>query len=888
MVDYPINVIINPSGASAGAAQVKAELDGIAGAAQKLQGLIAGALSFAGIGFGVKALADLADAYTNAQNRIRTVTDSNIQLEVVMDKVFDTAQKTGVALNTVVNVYQRVASGAKSLGLSQQQFLDITQGIVEAGALSGSSTQKLNFGLQEIANAMGQASIKGREMRAVLNDVPAVAQAIVAQLNRTNPGLNATTASLKELATQGKLTPKLIADAFSGVGLDAINDKFAHLQPTISRAFQTLRTDLVKLIGDFNTSSGVQGTFAAGILYVADNLDTFARILLSVSVLLGVNFALNAMGAALKAVRALFIALRTNPLVAFGNILILVTSLLVAFGDQINLGGGHVANFQDLATAAWQDIKTGAEAMYNWFATYFPKLTAYISDVFGGGSWAGYITNLASGLDTVVTLFLATGAAIATAFSNIPAAFKLVIGEAFNGIFTVMTSSLNLIIDAINTATSKLSNLAKLNHVTIQPFDLSSENKALNNGPVDAFANQLANPSTAASGAAKTLLDQADAVHNKNAANKSAHDSAYNDALNHLNDPGTASPQAAQKLDTFDNIIAKIKGETDALTLNKQARALADEEVKVEYQLKTQLSPAQKTLLDQYYQEYLLQKQKTAILDQLRGPQEDLVENTRALNSLLAEGAINQDQYNQQLNRFSQAAIAANRDLTSGLQRGLLQIQEQFGNVADLASKTLVDAFQKAEDALVTFAETGKISFKSLITSMIDDLTRLAIRQNITAPLANALGIGGSSALQGGLLSGLGASGGLLGGLLQNSRPTDFIGPVQQTSGNFFGSIGAGLSSLGTSLGFATGGSFEVGGQGGVDSQMVNFRATPGEVVNVTKPGSGGNSSNSNSNAAPMTVNFNISTPDVNGFRASQSQLAAQAHRLVARGRRNS
>jgi hypothetical protein len=36
---------------------------------------------------------------------------------------------------------------------------------------------------------------------------------------------------------------------------------------------------------------------------------------------------------------------------------------------------------------------------------------------------------------------------------------------------------------------------------------------------------------------------------------------------------------------------------------------------------------------------------------------------------------------------------------------------------------------------------------------------------------------------------------------------------------------------------FATGGSFTVGGQGGTDSQLIQFMATPGEVVTITPPG---------------------------------------------------
>jgi len=39
----------------------------------------------------------------------------------------------------------------------------------------------------------------------------------------------------------------------------------------------------------------------------------------------------------------------------------------------------------------------------------------------------------------------------------------------------------------------------------------------------------------------------------------------------------------------------------------------------------------------------------------------------------------------------------------------------------------------------------------------------------------------------------------------------------------------------GSTPGFATGGSFTVGGSGAMDSKLVQFRATPGEMVNITK-----------------------------------------------------
>lgn len=73
--------------------------------------------------------------------------------------------------------------------------------------------------------------------------------------------------------------------------------------------------------------------------------------------------------------------------------------------------------------------------------------------------------------------------------------------------------------------------------------------------------------------------------------------------------------------------------------------------------------------------------------------------------------------------------------------------------------------FQGMENAMVNFVKTGKMSFKDLANSIIEDLIRIAIKASITGPLTSAIGginwgsmFSGSSAPQ----SGYGMSGGLL------------------------------------------------------------------------------------------------------------------------------
>jgi hypothetical protein len=91
------------------------------------------------------------------------------------------------------------------------------------------------------------------------------------------------------------------------------------------------------------------------------------------------------------------------------------------------------------------------------------------------------------------------------------------------------------------------------------------------------------------------------------------------------------------------------------------------------------------------------------------------------------------------------------------------------------------------------------------------------------------------------------------------------------------------LGSVAELFGFANGGAFTVGGGGGTDSQLVAFKATPGEEVSIRTPAQQRTSGGGN-----ITVNFQVTSPDAESFRKSTGQIQADLARAMQGARRYS
>lgn len=161
------------------------------------------------------------------------------------------------------------------------------------------------------------------------------------------------------------------------------------------------------------------------------------------------------------------------------------------------------------------------------------------------------------------------------------------------------------------------------------------------------------------------------------------------------------------------------------------------------------------------------------------------------------------------------AAAAQDAEDQEELQREFLVRHEQF-----LAERERLDfesariQFDRTREMMMDIGQTLESSFGRIFDAVLDGSFRL---RDAIGDLLRDLGrLMVNRAFQALLFGGSGGSGG---GLL----------------GSIFGALGIGGSKPSDNFQhFASGGSFEVGGAGAIDSQLVAFRATPGEMVNVS------------------------------------------------------
>lgn len=220
------------------------------GALGTLGRLAAGFVTVAGA---IRAIG-AADALNTLNARLQLVTRSTEEFQRAQQALFDLSQRTRSDLGETIGLYTQIANATRDAGVGQEVLLEVVETINQAVQLSGTSAQAAQAALVQLGQGLASGTLRGEELNSILEQTPALAQAIA-------DGLGITRGELRRYGEEGRITAQAVIEALQRQR-DVVAGQFAQLPLTVGQAVTQLRNAGTRLLGVFNDASGATSGLA--------------------------------------------------------------------------------------------------------------------------------------------------------------------------------------------------------------------------------------------------------------------------------------------------------------------------------------------------------------------------------------------------------------------------------------------------------------------------------------------------------------------------------------------------------------------------------------------------------------------------------------------------
>jgi tape measure domain-containing protein len=697
--------------------------------------------------------------------------------------------------------------------------------------VSGKSADETGQAMKRLALALETGNADARTFTSLFLQFPELGRAVAT-------GLNLSTGAFKQMLLAGQISTQDIVRGLQAAGQESSNlsTRFKNTEVTISQAFTTLRNAVERYIGQSDQASGVTRKLAEAIQFIATNANVTLPIIKAITV------AITVLGVAMVvtsgAATAFFAALGANKwgLIIAG--IAAAISLFVSFGDRIKLTADGSVTALGLVVGAIRLLGSGIEALVSLANVFFAALQAGnpvaqgLALVLTGVALAvaalravmiaQWVLSFVGALLSFAAAALGAAAAIAPV---VLAVVGLAAAFAAGAVLTVkLTDALGITTGAYDRLEKQVTSFATTIKEKVGTAVTDASESLKKNALVTKdWAGDWGKAGNDVSGSAGKVKDSV----NKMASDGQAALKAYGDAV--------ANAQKNQQ--AFLKAMGDDVGAASIVINEAWQHAANDPDagIKAYNQRLNETVTAQRNsmvaLIEEQKKYEAAQKEAA---DKVIQEQDKVSQSTKSMSD-----------------NIGQALAASDGAYTKWATDAEAAIDKVIASENAAASQRA--AQRQASQGTSTFSTTpGQVSFT-------------AFQGTGTGRTLQAAGI----------------DVGTLDSLLRAQSTSGGTGQefaIDQQLRQFAQGYGEQQKALLRQLGlqFAGGGSFTVGGSGGTDTSLVQFMGTPGEVVNIEKPSSGGTTSKHSDTVRPITVQMTINTPDANSFRRNEQQLAME------------
>lgn len=396
-----------------------------------------------GAALSVREIAQYADAWTEAGNKIRASAQSAGVQTRSLEELNRSAIEARTSFSEFSDLYARLIRSASGVAKSESEVAMATEVVAKAFKAGGASAQEAAAGIMQLGQALGSGVLQGDELRSIRENAPILAQAIADEFKTTIAGL-------KQLGADGKLTSDKLFRAIINAQ-SKVQAQFAQTNATIADSFSILKNRLTEYIGQMNEAYGITETVGRILQGLAANITNVANAAAAAGVVL---LAVFGRGSAIATIGAL-----ANPWIALAAAIGAAAYAISDLWNKVVPLNGSFAELQDYAGAAFDVLTEGAAEIVSVFSGF----ASMVSNALGGAeiSLAQLGQFAKDTANALIGSFVAAYKVLVTTFTKLPQAIAESVINAVNSMIQIVSNGIQKIVDGVNTVIDALNIISK-------------------------------------------------------------------------------------------------------------------------------------------------------------------------------------------------------------------------------------------------------------------------------------------------------------------------------------------------------------------------------------------------------------------------------------------
>ena len=229
-------------------------------------------LSTAAIITAGQAVMRAMDAYTQLQNTLKIAGLAGNEMAAVQARLFESANRNGVAIEDVTQFYRRMSITQKEVGAGNLDMVKMVDAVTAALRVQGTTSKAASGALLQLSQSFGSGRVKAEEFNSIQEGALPLLQAAANGITRFGGSIS----KLRAEVIAGTVTSK---EFFEGIlrGGNDLEQLAATTKLTLAGALTAAHNSFINLIGQMDKAGAVGDSLTTALKEVSKWMDTLAK-----------------------------------------------------------------------------------------------------------------------------------------------------------------------------------------------------------------------------------------------------------------------------------------------------------------------------------------------------------------------------------------------------------------------------------------------------------------------------------------------------------------------------------------------------------------------------------------------------------------------------------